>query len=98
MADWQVYILRCADNSLYTGITTDASRRVQEHNDNNRLAAAYTRSRRPVRLVRVESLPTRSMALKREHEIKQLTKIEKERLVKLPLNTMLRADSKPDPS
>jgi putative endonuclease len=98
MADWQVYVLRCADNSLYTGITTDASRRVQEHNDNNRLAAAYTRARRPVRLAHVESWPTRSMALKREHEIKQLTKTEKEKLVSIPLKTILKANLKPDPS
>jgi putative endonuclease len=51
---WFVYILRCADDTLYTGITTDVARRVREHNAGVALAARYTRSRRPVALAHVE--------------------------------------------
>jgi len=82
MPDWYVYILRCADDSLYTGISTDVVRRLQEHNHNDRLAAAYTRPRRPLELVYMETLPSRSMATKRENEIKQLTRVQKKALIK----------------
>lgn len=69
---WFVYILRCADNTLYTGITTDLTRRIQEHN-NGKAGARYTRSRRPVTLVYSESATNRSDASKREHAIKKLS-------------------------
>lgn len=81
MSDWFVYIVRCADNSLYTGIAMDVEQRIDEHNHNNRLAAKYTRARRPVTLVYKEQLTTRSDAAKREAAIKQLTKLEKECLI-----------------
>jgi len=77
---WYVYILRCADNSLYTGITTDVNRRLEEHNSHT-LGAKYTRGRRPVELVYREKKQSRSEALKREHAIKKLSKQEKEALV-----------------
>lgn len=73
---WYVYILQCADNSLYTGITTDIQRRINEHN-NSRKGAAYTRTRRPVTLVYFEQTSSRSYALKKEHAIKQLTREQK---------------------
>jgi len=79
--DWKVYLLRCSDNSLYTGITRDLNRRLNEHNNNDRLASAYTRARRPVTLVYYEPHSNRSSASKREAEIKKMTKIEKEKLV-----------------
>lgn len=82
MSDWKVYLLRCSDNSLYTGITRDLNRRINEHNNNDRLASAYTRARRPVTLVYQESQTDRSSASKREAEIKKFTKQEKEKLVK----------------
>ncbi|MGB1801136.1 MAG: GIY-YIG nuclease family protein [Gammaproteobacteria bacterium] len=82
MSDWKVYILRCSDNSLYTGITRDLNRRLDEHNNNDRLASAYTRTRRPVSLVYQESCLDRSMASKREAMIKKMTKTEKENLIK----------------
>jgi putative endonuclease len=81
MADWHVYIVRCTDGSLYTGIARDVARRVGEHNTNNALAANYTRSRRPVRLVYSEPVATRSAAGRREYEIKQLSRQEKEALL-----------------
>ena len=80
--DWTVYILRCSDNSLYTGITRDLNRRIIEHNNDNRLAAAYTRARRPVTLVYQEGQIDRSCASKREAIIKRMTKADKEKLIK----------------
>lgn len=83
MPDWYVYIVRCADNSLYTGIAMNVEQRIDEHNNNNRLAAKYTRSRRPVVLVYQQRLSSRSDAAKREAVIKRLTKGEKERLIQM---------------
>ncbi|MGH8617520.1 MAG: GIY-YIG nuclease family protein [Burkholderiales bacterium] len=79
---WTVYILRCVDDTLYTGIAMDTARRLIEHNTNNRLGARYTRSRRPVTLVYREPAATRAAAARREHAIKALTRAEKERLIK----------------
>ncbi|HEY0220735.1 MAG TPA: GIY-YIG nuclease family protein [Candidatus Paceibacterota bacterium] len=67
---YHVYILKCSDNSLYTGITTNLEKRLREHNGLALGGAKYTRAHRPVELVYVEKYPTRSEALKREHEIK----------------------------
>lgn len=78
---WYVYFLRCADNSIYTGVTTDIKRRETEHNTNNKLGAKYTRVRRPVRLVYAESHPDRSSACQREFALKRLTKNKKEQLI-----------------
>ena len=74
--NWCVYIVRCADNSLYTGITTDLERRLFEHN-NAKNGAKYTRPRRPVMLVYQEMADSRSQASKREREIKNLTQQQK---------------------
>jgi len=70
-----VYMVICADQSLYTGYTTDPSRRLAEHNAGE--ASRYTRSRRPVHLVYLEEAPTRNLALKREAAIKRMTRTEK---------------------
>ena len=78
---WFVYIVRCADDTLYTGIAKDVARRIEEHNSSNLLAASYTRARRPVVLVHKEEVKTRSAAARREYEIKQLTRREKESLI-----------------
>lgn len=82
MSDWYVYMLRCSDNSLYTGITNNPERRICEHNENSKLAAAYTRSRRPVKLVYQEKCKNRSRALMREAEIRKMSKPEKEAMLK----------------
>jgi len=74
-----VYVVRCADDTLYTGYTTDVERRVAEHDAGE--GAAYTRGRTPVELVHVESYETRSAAMSREYEVKSLEKGAKERLV-----------------
>lgn len=78
---WQVYIVRCADDSLYTGIARDLARRIAEHNADNGLGASYTRSRRPVTLVYQEAAADRSAASKREYRIKQLSRAEKLALI-----------------
>lgn len=77
---WIVYILRCVDDSLYTGITTDLKNRLIKHNSGT--GAKYTRSRLPVKLVWKTSARTQSLARKKEYQIKSLDKIEKEKLVK----------------
>jgi putative endonuclease len=81
MTSWFVYIVRCVDNSLYTGITKDIKRRIDEHNNDNRRASAYTWARRPVELVYQESCQTRSQASKREYQIKQLSRKEKQAML-----------------
>ena len=78
---WYVYIVRCCDNSLYTGVAMNVPRRVAEHNLGNYLAARYTRARRPVELVYWEELSNRSQACKREYEIKQMDRKDKEMLI-----------------
>jgi UV DNA damage endonuclease len=79
--NWFVYLLRCADGSLYTGITTNVARRCEQHNAGT--ASHYTRSRLPVALVYQECQGSRSLALKREAVIKALSRPEKESLVRL---------------
>ncbi len=81
MSDWYVYMLRCADGSLYTGITTDPARREREHNSGSRLGARYTRARRPVQIVYQECAQSRAQAARRENEIKGLTRLAKEALI-----------------
>ena len=78
---WYVYILRCGDGSLYTGIARDLSKRVEEHNNDNRLGAKYTRGRRPVKLVYEETVASQSEAARREVQIKRLSRPMKERLI-----------------
>jgi UV DNA damage endonuclease len=77
---WFVYLLRCADGSLYTGITNDLARRLKQHNAGT--ASRYTRSRLPVAFVHQEPQATQSLALKRELAIKALTRRAKESLVR----------------
>lgn len=74
-----VYVLKCADGSLYTGYTTDLERRIGEHNDG--AGAKYTRGRTPVELVYTERFESRSAAMSREYAIKRLSRAEKEALV-----------------
>ena len=81
MSAWQVYIARCADGTLYTGIARDVEKRIAEHNAGNGAAANYTRARRPVVLVYSEPAENRSLASRREYQIKQLSRSEKLALV-----------------
>ena len=81
MKVWYVYFVRCSDNSLYGGITTDLDRRINEHNSDNAKGAKYTKTRRPVKLDYSEICDNRSHASKREYAIKKLPKAQKEKLV-----------------
>jgi predicted GIY-YIG superfamily endonuclease len=78
-APWYVYLLRCADGSIYTGITNDVRARVQKHNHGK--GAAYTSGRRPVVLIYQEQCPDRGSALRREGQIKGWRKKKKEDLI-----------------
>lgn len=82
---WFVYVLSCADGSLYTGITTDCERRLNTHNTGK--GAKYTRVRLPVTLVYQEPAADRSTATKREIEIKRLTRRQKLKLIANPTNS-----------
>jgi predicted GIY-YIG superfamily endonuclease len=76
---WHLYILRCGDGSLYTGITVDVQARLAQHRDGT--GAKYTRGRGPLELIYVEDCEDHSVALKREHQIKTLTRAEKLALI-----------------
>ena len=78
--DWFVYMVECADKSLYTGITTDIERRLIEHNSDDK-GARYTRMRRPVKLVYTQTYNSRSLASKRECAIKKLNRRQKQILI-----------------
>lgn len=82
---WFVYILRCADNSLYTGVTLDVNKRLDEHNGINKNGAKYTHGRRPVKLVYQEASISRSAACKREYAIRRLNKPQKEDLIQISI-------------
>lgn len=75
-----VYIVKCSDNTLYTGIAKDLKRRIDEHNNSDK-GAKYTRVRRPVELVYSEVSEDRSSASKREYEIKKFTRTQKLELI-----------------
>ncbi|MFP6828392.1 MAG: GIY-YIG nuclease family protein [Gammaproteobacteria bacterium] len=76
---WHIYVVRCADRTLYTGIARDLQARITQHNTGR--GAKYTRSRRPVTLVYQEAAADRSAALRREHEIKRMAPQAKRALV-----------------
>jgi len=85
---YTLYILRCSDATLYTGITVDLERRLNEHNSSDK-GAKYTRSRRPTTLVYTEILETKSAALKREIAVKKMTRAQKEGLLQNSACNML---------
>ncbi|GAB5415513.1 MAG: GIY-YIG nuclease family protein [Congregibacter sp.] len=81
-AEWVVYMLRCADGTLYTGVTRDLERRLRQHNGELVVGAIYTRARRPVEVLWSEASESRSLAQRREASIKQLSRQQKMRLVR----------------
>lgn len=85
---WCVYMLRCRDGTLYTGSTNDLTRRLAAHNAGT--GAKYTRSRLPVTLAYTEPCADRSTALRREYALKQLTRAEKEALIRQNQDAPLR--------
>ncbi len=83
MSDWSIYMLRCADGTYYTGIATDVSRRISEHEHGKR-GAKYLRGRGPLELVYQRAVGDRSIATKIEYSVKQLSRTDKEDLQRLP--------------
>jgi len=82
MKDWFLYVVRCSDDTLYAGITTDPIRRLREHNTSSRRGAKYTLARRPVRdMVLLGKYVNRSEALKAERKFKKMTRDQKEELI-----------------
>ena len=77
---WHVYIVRCKDDTLYTGIAKHLDARIEEHNSSPK-GAKYTRGRRPVEMVYSSEHKSRSDALKEEHRIKQLSRVQKNELI-----------------
>ena len=82
MLDWHLYLVRCHDGSLYTGITTDVARRFAEHQGNGDTGAKYLRGRGPLVLVFQKKLGGRSLALGMESRVKKLSKARKEELIR----------------
>jgi len=82
MLDWHLYLVKCHDGSLYTGITTDVARRFAEHQENNGTGAKYLRGRGPLTLVFQKKLGSRRLALGVELQVKKLSKARKEELIK----------------
>ena len=80
MSDWLVYIIRCSDDSLYTGVTTDLERRFRQHAEGK--GARYFNGRRPLEVLYREACPDRGSALRRELEIKALTRAGKLALIR----------------
>ena len=82
MLDWHLYLVRCHDGSLYTGITTDVARRFAEHQGKGDAGAKYLRGREPLELVFQKKLGSRSLAQGVESKVKKLSKARKEELIR----------------
>ena len=80
-AIWSIYLIRCGDRSLYTGVSNDVSKRFAVHQSGGTQAAKYTRTRHPLQLVFTAEIGTKSAAYRAEHYVKRLSKRAKERLV-----------------
>ncbi len=79
---WYVYMVRCRDNSLYTGITTDIKRRLEQHRGERKGGAKYLRGKAPLVLVYRKRIGTKSCALRREYMIKKMSRQQKSKLIK----------------
>ena len=81
MGEWQIYLVRCRDGSLYTGIATDVARRLAEHREGTSRSARYLRGRGPLQLVYQRAIGDRGVAQSVEAGVKKLSKARKERLI-----------------
>ncbi len=79
--DWYLYMIRCRDGTLYTGITTDVPRRLEEHKGLGNKGAKYLRGRGPLSLVFNVKVGEKALALRMEHKVKRMTKVQKQKLV-----------------
>ncbi len=82
MSEWYVYLVRCKDGALYTGVATDVSRRFAEHQQSENKGAKYLRGKRPLRLVYSRVIGPRGLAMRVEGQIKKLPKESKEKLIR----------------
>ena len=82
MSEWYLYLLRCRDGSLYTGISTNVARRFAQHREEGSAGAKYLKGRGPLKLVFKKKLGSNSLALKVERKVKKLSKAKKEELVR----------------
>ena len=83
MSDWYLYLIRCRDNTLYTGISTDVGRRLAQHRGAGNIGSKYLNGRGPLSLVFQENLGSKSLALKEERRVKRMSKTKKEELIKV---------------
>jgi len=83
MSDWYLYLIRCRDNTLYTGISTDVDRRLAQHQGEGNAGSRYLKGRGPLSLVFQEKLGSKSLALKVERRVKRMSKARKEKLIKV---------------
>ena len=83
MSDWYLYLIRCRDSTLYTGISTDVARRFVQHQGKGNAGSKYLKGRGPLSLVFQKYLGTKSLALKVERRVKRMTKERKEKLIKV---------------
>ena len=83
MSDWYLYLIRCRDGTLYTGISTDVDRRFAQHQGAGNAGSKYLKGRGPLSLVFQKNLGTKSLALKVEHRVKRMSKARKEKLIKV---------------
>ena len=81
MSNWYLYIIRCSDGTLYTGISTDVDRRFTQHQSEGYAGSRYLKGRGPLSLVFKAKLGSRSLALKVEHRVKRMAKARKEKLI-----------------
>lgn len=84
MGDWYLYILRCRDGTLYTGITTDVDRRLADHQRGRSAGSKYLKGRAPLALLLQKKIGDKRLALKLENRVKRLSKAEKEKLINIP--------------
>ena len=83
MSDWYLYLIRCRDSTLYTGISTDVDRRLAQHQGEGNAGSKYLKGRGPLSLVFQEKLGSKSLALKVEWRVKRMSKARKEKLIKV---------------
>lgn len=84
MPDWYLYLVRCRDGTLYTGITTDIERRLAEHSGGGGAGSKYLKGRAPLILMFEKRLGSRNLALKVENRVKKLSKAQKEKMIRVP--------------
>ena len=84
MSDWYLYVVRCRDGALYTGISTDIDRRLAEHRGGGDAGSKYLKGRAPLTLLFQKRLGSRSLALKVENRVKKLSKAKKEEMIYVP--------------